>query len=281
MEKLKILITGKNQPLTQALKNDISNDHSVMSVSFSLSDLTTHLEMVEPQLLIICLDSEGMDDIIVLDKITKIAKNKNISVFIAGSKEDCEYYNSNVDEKPIRSFFTPVSSDKLLSAIGEISMEKPMDDFDFRSLMGRDGHLDMDKVSNIDYIQNASKEQPLTRRRILVIDDSPIMLRLIKEQLIFKYDVAVAVSGKIAYKFLDKTSVNLILLDYDMPGESGTEVFKKLKENPKLKNVPIIFLTGVNDQAMITKALLLGPQGYLLKPVDNEKLLDTVQKYIG
>ena len=280
MEKFKILITGKNQPLVDELKKDISATHSIMSCSFTFSDIENHLNMVSPGLLIICLQSELMDDIITLDNVSKITKKENIKTFIAGTKDDCEYYNDNIDIKPDKAFHAPVSVDDMISEIEAVSAEKD-DDFDITSIMGADGHLDMQKVVNYEYVQAKPQVDPLVRRRVLVIDDSPIMLRLIKEQLSWKYDVAVAVSGKIAYKYLESNSVSLILLDYDMPGESGPQVFVKLREDPKLKNVPIIFLTGVNDNALIKKALSLGPQGYLLKPVDNDRLMETVAKFIG
>ena len=118
-------------------------------------------------------------------------------------------------------------------------------------------------------------------KHILVIDDDPRMLRLIKEELREEYNVATAVSGKIAMKFLERKQTNLILLDYEMPEEDGPAVLAKLRENPQTKNVPVIFLTGINESEKIQKVLAMKPQGYLLKPIESSKLFQTIRKVIG
>ena len=114
---------------------------------------------------------------------------------------------------------------------------------------------------------------------MLVIDDDPMMLKIVKDHLHEHFDVATAISGKIAYKFLEKKKTDIILLDYEMPEENGPAVFFKLRQNPALSRVPIIFLTGVADRAKIREVLSLKPQGYLLKPIDKEKLLGTLDKF--
>jgi CheY-like chemotaxis protein len=119
------------------------------------------------------------------------------------------------------------------------------------------------------------------RKHVLVIDDDPMLLKLIKEHLHEKYDVATAISGKIAHKFLETKKTNFILLDYEMPVENGPEVLKKIRENHEFDDIPVVFLTGITDREKIKEALMLKPQGYLLKPIDKDKLLGTVEKFIG
>lgn len=108
-----------------------------------------------------------------------------------------------------------------------------------------------------------------------------MMLKLIKEHLHEKYDVATAVNGKVALKFLERRSTDLILLDYLMPQENGTTILEKLRAKETTKNIPVIFLTGVTERKKIKEALSLKPQGYLLKPVDRDKLLEEIAKFIG
>ena len=93
--------------------------------------------------------------------------------------------------------------------------------------------------------------------------------------------MATAVSGKIAMKFLERKKTNLILLDYEMPEENGPAVLEKLRANEATKDVPVIFLTGVSEREKIQEALALKPQSYLLKPVDHEKLLNAITKFVG
>ena len=119
------------------------------------------------------------------------------------------------------------------------------------------------------------------RKHVLVVDDNAMMLKMIKEHLHDQYDVATAASGRVALKFLERKKTDLILLDYEMPDESGPAVLEKLRASETTKNIPVIFLTGVTDTNKIMEALALKPQNYLLKPVDREKLLDIIAKTIG
>ena len=124
------------------------------------------------------------------------------------------------------------------------------------------------------------KEQQ-RRKHVLVIDDDPGMLKIIKEHLHENYDVATAISGKIAYKFLENKKTDLILLDYEMPNENGLQVLQNLRNNEELASIPVLFLTGINDREKIKKVMMMKPQGYLLKPIDKEKLLGTIEQFIG
>lgn len=119
------------------------------------------------------------------------------------------------------------------------------------------------------------------RKHVLVVDDNAMMLKMIKEHLHDQYDVATAASGRIALKFLERKKTDLILLDYEMPEESGPVVLEQLRASESTKNIPVIFLTGVTETEKIMEALALKPQNYLLKPVDREKLLEAITAIIG
>ena len=93
--------------------------------------------------------------------------------------------------------------------------------------------------------------------------------------------MATAVSGRVALKFLERRTTDLILLDYIMPEENGLSILEKLRAKEATKDIPVIFLTGVTERKKIKEALILKPQGYLLKPVDRDKLLEEIEKLIG
>lgn len=124
------------------------------------------------------------------------------------------------------------------------------------------------------------RRRTIGRGRILVVDDNPLMLKVIKEHLHEEYDVATAVSGRVGLRFLEHREVDLILLDYEMPEEDGASVLAKIRNIERLADVPVIFLTGVSDRKKIKKALAMKPDGYLLKPIDHEKLMSTIKKYV-
>lgn len=134
--------------------------------------------------------------------------------------------------------------------------------------------------------EKKTDEQPAVERRkddkkhVLIIDDDPVMLKTLKLYLEDEYHIATALSGKIALKFLEKKDTDLILLDYEMPVMDGPEVITILRGNERTANIPIIFLTGVNEVDKIQKVMHLKPQGYMLKPVNNEELHRTLRKFL-
>ncbi|MCR4674581.1 MAG: response regulator [Lachnospiraceae bacterium] len=112
--------------------------------------------------------------------------------------------------------------------------------------------------------------------KVMIVDDDAGTLRNIKSLLDDTYNVCVATNGVKALDILDIEKPEVILLDYEMPRMNGPETMQKIHQKPNYKNIPIVFLTGVNDKAQIAAALALRPSGYLLKPVNKEKLLMTL-----
>jgi response regulator RpfG family c-di-GMP phosphodiesterase len=129
---------------------------------------------------------------------------------------------------------------------------------------------------------NSTTKQPEIngRHRILVIDDATIVHKAIKGYLDAEYEVATAISGKIALRYLQTKVVSLILLDYEMPEMDGPAVLMRLRSEPALATIPVVFLTGINDVEKIKNALALKPQGYLLKPVDKTALISKMHEII-
>lgn len=139
------------------------------------------------------------------------------------------------------------------------------------------------EVSEKPIVEAAAEEAETApkRKHILIVDDDPIMLKMLKEHLHDDYDIATAINGKIAMKFLENKSTDLILLDYEMPGENGPAVLEKIREKKFLDGIPVVFLTGVSERGKIQEALALKPQSYLLKPIDRDKLLETISSILG
>ena len=101
---------------------------------------------------------------------------------------------------------------------------------------------------------------------ILVVDDTPINLRLLSNLLSERgYEVRKAISGKLALLAASSHPPDLILLDIMMPYQNGKEVFKKIKQNEKLKDVPVVFLTNVSAQDDLEQELLDQADKYLIK----------------
>ena len=131
----------------------------------------------------------------------------------------------------------------------------------------------------LDQVETATEEK--RKKHILIVDDDSRVLRLLKSYLERRYELATAINGKVALKFLETKSTDLVLLDYEMPTENGAAVLEKIRANEKTKDLPVVFLTGVTEKSKIREVLALKPQGYLLKPVDMEKLSSTIKGILG
>ena len=118
-------------------------------------------------------------------------------------------------------------------------------------------------------------------KRILIVDDSLIQQRILNVMLKDRYELLVSSSGLDGIRIAKSEKPDLILLDYDMPILSGREVFRKLQEHDETRNIPVIFLTGVDEREDVEAVLKLHPQGYLLKPVEQGSLLSAIEKHIA
>lgn len=118
-------------------------------------------------------------------------------------------------------------------------------------------------------------------KRILLIDDSMIQHRIIGVMLRDQYELISSTSGIEGIGVAKAQQPDLILLDYDMPMMSGKGTFRKLQEMEETRNIPVIFLTGVNDGEAVMEVLKLRPKGYLLKPVEQEGLLKALDRALS
>ena len=113
------------------------------------------------------------------------------------------------------------------------------------------------------------------------MDDSPIVLRYVKNALEHEFEILLATGGEMGIKKAKEVQPDLILLDYEMPGMDGRETFLNLKVDEETEHIPVIFLTSVSDTKKVKDVLELQPAGYVLKPLDAEQLLTKIHKIIG
>lgn len=116
---------------------------------------------------------------------------------------------------------------------------------------------------------------------VLIIDDSGLVLRSLKDILQSDFDVKIAISGKLGLKTVPEVRPDVILLDYEMPGMNGSEVFDEVRKLPEGKDVPIIFLSSMDDRTTIYELMQKKPAGYILKPARQTKLLAAINKALG
>ena len=116
---------------------------------------------------------------------------------------------------------------------------------------------------------------------ILIVDDKPNNLRLLSTLLEREgYSVRKALDGEMAITAINTLSPDLVLLDIMMPGLDGYEVCKRLKDNPHTTEIPIIFLTALNEAFDKVKAFDVGGSDYITKPFQIEEVLIRIRNQV-
>ena len=119
-------------------------------------------------------------------------------------------------------------------------------------------------------------------KKILAVDDEPDVVLILRTALQTEgYDVQTAASGPDALALAREFLPDLILLDVMMPGMSGFEVLRELKNDESTAAVPVIMLTGVSERAKIKEALTTGTTYYIVKPFEFDDLLDKVRQALN
>lgn len=125
-----------------------------------------------------------------------------------------------------------------------------------------------------------STEQAATdaRARVLIVDDDPGNLGALGRLLHKDYQVLVAPSGERALQIASGSPPpDLILLDVLMPDLDGYAVLERLRANPASRDIPVIFLSGLDAAEELNKSAALGAAGFLTKPYQPECILECVR----
>jgi len=104
------------------------------------------------------------------------------------------------------------------------------------------------------------------KKKIFIIDDEKLNIMALAHFLQPQYDIIVTTDSALALEIAQKNLPDIILLDIIMPEMSGFDVIKKLKESEIIKDIPVIFITGLNSAEDEEKGLGLGAADFILKP---------------
>ena len=285
METYRILLAGRNRAIIDHMFIQLDDDFECMTTSTRPEDILNHINLTRFDAFIYCVQKEDRDDYKMIMGYKDKFIRKGTTFAVAGYKEECDEFQNVTGHMATYAYTVPIAIDKVKADI-KASTDKykaAMAEIEAK-IAGQAAKPAAAAPASQSPVSAAapSAPAPSDRKKILVIDDDPMVLKLIKGHLGEEYDIASAISGKVAYKFLENKSVDLILLDYEMPEEKGPDVYENIRRmDGSIKNVPIVFLTGVTEREKLVKALSLKPNGYLPKPINGPKLISTVSKLIG
>lgn len=291
--KYKVLLTGNNKMIINEFFTYMDLSFECVSTSERYDDIMNHIKYVHPDVLVYCLHGENPDDLKRFVNVENKIKEERIPIVIVGDADECEQFLRIAPSMDVTIYRRPLSTQKLEEAIVKLLKQKrPENVRESRSVTVRESTLKTEDVMRVaeellaqlakeEEKEKKMREEAARKKHILVVDDDSSVLKLLKGYLVERYDVATAISGKIALKFLETKKTDMVLLDYEMPVENGAAVLAKIRENPATRKLPVVFLTGVTDRNKIMEVLSMKPQGYLAKPIDMEKLSSTIKGVLG
>ena len=244
----KVLIIGQAGFMMNAIVNGIKKAEYEVEKTEAKIDVLDKTEAL-PRLVILYLDSGNASDSRFLTYLKDLVLEKEICLFLVGEPEEVGEVRSIVPEEAIHKvMLRPLNVNDLVSELDEAIK------------LGTEAEA---------------------RKKILIVDDDPTMLRMIKSLLGEKYLVYVAGSGMNAITFLATNKVDLILLDYEMPVISGAKVLEMIRSEVSTQDIPVMFLTAKNDKESVMQVLALKPEKYLLKTMPPEEWMQNIDEFFS
>ena len=121
----------------------------------------------------------------------------------------------------------------------------------------------------------------MTPRRILVVEDNPLNLKLVRDVLQFAgYDVIEAQSGEEGLRVAQEDPPDLVLMDLQLPGIDGTETLRRLREGSLGRDVPVVAVTAFAMAEDRERASLAGFDGYVEKPISVRELPGQIEAFL-
>lgn len=254
----RILLVGELNQTVSTVNKHLSTRFQTQMCVDSLELIKGMMKVFDPDMVAICLVGIGELDIRILNYFEN--QNHKIPVLMIGTVEECNYYQKDFSGQQYTYVTRPTTLSELMKkCLQTLRME---------------GEGKGNPEEN-----NAPKTE--RKKRVLVVDDSGILLRTMKSMLEKEYEVVVATDGMMALEKAKRRMPDLILLDYEMPKMDGRETLEELRKDEALKEIPVVFLTGVADKDNIAAVLKLEPEGYLLKPIEQKRVMETIERVLS
>ncbi len=252
----RVLLIGELNQTVSTVNNYLQTKFQTQMCVDSLEMVKGMIKVYEPEMAVVCLVGVGELDHKILDFFEN--RRRNVPVLLIGTPEECKYFQKYYDSEQFDFITRPTTLSELMEKCSSIL-----------------------KLEEEPGEAAPGAEETEEKKRILVVDDSGILLRSVKTMLADQYEVAVATDGKKAIERAKRRRPDLILLDYEMPVMDGKETLEELRKDEELKDIPVVFLTSVADRESIAPVLKLKPEGYLLKPIDQKRMFETIESVLA
>ena len=248
----KVLLIGVTNDNLKGLNEYLHQFFRVQLLTETTQNVSSLLRVVEPDAVVVLI--EGVYDVDTSIFQIMAEKYPKLPVLTIGTASEFRNFSSFFKGVGFENLLRPLSKEDVMLAICRRLDITPAE------LMG-----DPDTTSTVDY-----------RKHVLVVDDNAMTLRTLKSMLDTRYRVTLANSGMKALTSIGKDRPDVIVLDYEMPVVNGQQTLEMIRADDEICDIPVIFLTGVNDKDHIESVIKLRPSGYLLKPADQFKLVEAI-----
>lgn len=116
---------------------------------------------------------------------------------------------------------------------------------------------------------------------ILIVDDSSTNIKVICNQISdLGHRIHIAKDGVQALKLLTQLKPSMILMDISMPNMDGFECCRRIKQSAQRRDIPVLIISGSNDEKDMRRALNVGASAYMTKPIDRQKLRNNIDYHM-
>lgn len=265
----KVLLIGELNEILHSLSECMSASFKVQMCSVNANDIKDMIRIIRPAMLVINIYDISEETKKVFDMLKE--RYDHMTTVVIGTAETEEHFEQILEN------FSKALLLKRPIAVKEV-LESCLDFLNNDEDKQAAGEEEGIATQNND-VQNSNTQEVM--RRIMVVDDNALVLRKVKKMLENDYEVSIVNSGEKALKLLKKNNPELVLLDYDMPGMNGKQMYEKMKENEATKSIPVVFLTSVAQKNQTIEILKSQPAGYILKPPVKEKLYEAIREVLG
>lgn len=265
--KYRLLMSGGSSAIVSEFFRFTDTKFKCLTTSSCITDILNHFEILQPDAYICFIDVKYDEALSQIEDIKENSVYNGAPVIVVGSVEVCNAIESRPKRIPDLLIKRPISTDNLALSIVRF-LEK-------KAETAKSSPAEIPASAEALPVQAAPADAP-AKKHILVVDDDRSILKLLKSALSDEYEVTAMLNGVLVDKFLDSRSVDLIILDYEMPIETGADVFRRIKNNKKAENIPVCFLTGVSEREKILEIMRLKPHSYLLKPIEMDMLRSVI-----
>lgn len=275
--KHKILINGSNSALVTDFMQYTEAFFTTLSTSDCWQDILGHFEVFKPDAYVCFVESNYQKNISQINNLKSSGCYNGAAIVFIGDADTCDQIEENARYTVNLLIRRPITPDNLILRITRYfeELSEAMERAKARALI-RKAEEDA-KQAAIEAEADEAVAREDTKKHILIVDDDRNVLKMLKAALGDKYEVTTMINGVMIDKLLDTKTVDLIILDYEMPIETGADIFRRLKKNPKAMHTPVCFLTGVSERDKILDVMSLKPHSYLLKPIDMDMLSATIR----